>query len=163
MIHSGLLFSAREHSRKAHSTLSPRYLCVARSIFKKGLFPPVPKNTVYNKFILATLMGILWFLRLLRFTSLVLASLYKLHMTVSCIFPSLINCSSPSSPVGSNLAVALQYQLLLSLYISQRAFRCNTPYMLTFHYLQGQGPSFRQVYVPGTSDMVGMHSERHSG
>lgn len=85
MIHSGLLFSAREHSRKAHSTLSPRYLCVARSIFKKGLFPPVPKNTVYNKFILATLMGILWFLRLLKFTSLVLASLYKLHMTVSCV------------------------------------------------------------------------------
>lgn len=118
MIHSGLLFSARERSRKAHSTLSPGYLCVAKNIFKKGLFPPVPKNKVYNKFILATLMGKLWFLRLLKFMSLVLASLCKLHMTVSCMFPSLINCSSPSSPVGANLAVELQYRLLLSLYTS---------------------------------------------
>lgn len=73
MTHSGLLFSAREHFRTTHSPLSPRYLCVARNIFKKGLFPPVPKNTVYNKFILATLMSVLWFLWLLKFTSLVLA------------------------------------------------------------------------------------------
>lgn len=41
-----------------------------------------------------------------------------------------------------------------SFYSGWRAFTYNSHYVFSFHSLQGQEPSFRQVGVPGTSDMV---------
>lgn len=50
MIRSRPLFSAREHSRKVHWTLSSRYLCVTSKVLKKGLFPQIPNNEGFDKF-----------------------------------------------------------------------------------------------------------------